>query len=106
MLLAVLILIAAGAYVCIKREVQASSKFTIRGKPALHIGIALILGGLLAVALPAVLNAVGLLRGFVGSLLLSIITMFASLVYTAVIMLAEKRKQAAEGKSPTAPDKT
>jgi len=105
MILAVLILIAAGVYVCIKSEVQASSKCTIRGRPARHIGIALILGGLLSVALPSVLAAVGLLRDFVGNLLLSIIAMFASLVYTAVIMLAEKRKQAREAKSLLAAEK-
>lgn len=96
MLLAVIILVAAGIYVCLKREVQASSKCVIRGRPALHIGVALILGGVLAVVLPITFNAVGLLRGFVGSLLLSIITMFVSLIYMAVIMVVEKRRQANE----------
>jgi nitrate reductase gamma subunit len=105
MLIAVLILIAVGLYVCIKKEVHASSKCVIRGRPALHIGVALMLGGFLAVLLPAAFDALGLLRDFVGSLLLSIATMFASLVYVAVIMFSEKRRQADEIKRSAPEDK-
>jgi hypothetical protein len=103
MLLAVLILIAAGVYVCVKREVQASAKFVIRGRAALRIGITLILGGVLAVALPAILGAAGVLRGFVARLILSIATMFGSLVCMAIMIIAEKRRQEAEaGSQPVA----
>lgn len=60
MLLAIIILVLAGLYVCIKKEVQASSSFVIRGQPALNIGIALIAGGLLAVALPFLFALIGI----------------------------------------------
>lgn len=90
------ILIVAGLYVCIKREVQASSTLVIRGKPALRIGIALLLGGVLAISLPAVVYAVGFLRGSESRYILPIIIILSSAVYAAVIVVAEKRRQANE----------
>jgi hypothetical protein len=94
MLLAVIILIAAGVYVVAKRKIQASSSFMIQGRPAVQIGIAFILGGVLAVVLPILLSTLGLVRDFVSGLILSIATMFASLVYVAVIIMREKHRQA------------
>ena len=69
MLLAIIILIAAGLYVCIKKEVQASSTFVIRGQPALNIGVALIAGGLLAVGLPFLCALIGIFGDFVAGLI-------------------------------------
>ena len=99
MALAILILIGAGIYVSIKREVQATSKFVIRGKPALVIGLALITGGVLAVALPALLAAIGLLADFVGSLLLSLVVVATSFVFVVFVVVAERRKQVAAASS-------
>ena len=104
MLLGVLILIGAGIYVCLKKKVQATSAFLISGKPAQHIGIALILGGVLAVLLPMLFDVLGLCKSFVSSVVLSIVTMFASLVYVAVIMFAEKRRQANDANKPPEAD--
>jgi len=106
MLLAVIILIGAGVYVVVKGKVQASSSFVIQGRPARHIGFALILGGALAVILPTLVSALGLVTDFVGGLILSIATMFASLVYVAVIMAREKRRQAHGTSGPAPQDKT
>jgi len=92
MLLAVFILIAAGVYVVAKGKVQASSSFVIEGRPAVHIGTAFILVGVLAVALPSLLHALGLVTGFVSTFVLSIATMFASLVHVAVVIVREKRR--------------
>jgi protein-S-isoprenylcysteine O-methyltransferase Ste14 len=100
MLLAVIILIAAGIYVVAKRKVQASSSFVIQGRPAVHIGVAFILGGVLAVVLPMLFGALGLVKGFVSGLILSITTMFASLVYVIVIIVREKRRQIDETVEP------
>ncbi|HTQ49169.1 MAG TPA: hypothetical protein VMJ12_00565 [Candidatus Acidoferrales bacterium] len=105
MILAVLILVSAGMYVFVKRKVQASSSFVIQGRPARHIGLALVLGGLLAVVLPTLLSAVGLVTDLVRGLILSIATIFFSLVYVGVIMMREKRRQANEGIQPTPQNK-
>lgn len=104
MLLGVLILLAAGIYVCVKGQVQASSTFLIRGKPATHIGVVLIMGGLLPVVLPTALNSLGVLKAPVGTLLLSVGIMFAALAYVAVLILAEKRRPMADAKKPAAPE--
>ena len=93
MFLGVFILVAAGAYVFLRKEVQASRKLVIRGKPAVHIGVVLMSGGLLAVLLPTGLNDLGLLKGFVSGFVLAIGTMFASLVYVGILMWIEKRRQ-------------
>ena len=98
MFLGVFILVAAGVYVFLKKEVRASSKLVIRGKPAVHIGLALMAGGLLAVLLPTGLNDVGLVKGFVSGFVLAIGTMFATLVYVAILILTEKRRQRNQGK--------
>ena len=105
MILAVLILVSAGMYVFVKRKVQASSSFVIQGRPARHIGLALILGGLLAVVLPTLLSAIGLVTDLVSGLILSIATMFVSLVYVGVIMMREKRRQAKGAVGPKPQDK-
>ena len=105
MILAVLILVAAGIYVFLKRKVQASSSLVIEGRPARHIGLALILGGLLAVVLPTLLSTLGLVTDLVTGLILSIATMFVALVYVGVMMMREKRKRANEGIKPTPQDK-
>jgi len=106
MLLAVIILIAAGIYVVVERKIQASSSFVIQGQPAVHIGVAFILGGVLAAVLPMLLGALGLVTDFVGSLVLSIATMFASLVYVAVVIVREKRRQAEETSNPSVEDRS
>lgn len=100
MLLAVIILIAAGIYVVVNGKVQASSSFVIKGRPAVQIGVAFILGGVLAVVLPMLFGTLGLVRDFVSALILSIATMFASLVYVAVIIVREKRRQEDEAVEP------
>lgn len=105
MILAVLILVAAGIYVFLKRKVQASSSLVIEGRPARHIGLALILGGVLAVVLPTLLSTLGLVTDLVTGLILSIATMFVALVYVGVMMMREKRKRANEGIKPTPQDK-
>lgn len=94
MLLAVIILVGAGAYVCIKREVQVSAGFVIRGRPARSIGIALAAGGVLTVVIPALCGMLGVLKDFIGALLLSFVIIAAALVYVALVVLAEKRRQA------------
>jgi ammonia channel protein AmtB len=104
--LAAIILIAAGIYVVVKRKIQASSSFLIQGRSAVHVGIAFILGGVLAVVLPMLLGALGLVRDFVGGLVLSIATMFASLVYVAVVIVREKRRQAEETSNPSLEDRS
>lgn len=105
MLFAILILIGAGLSVCIKNKVQASSSLVIQGRPAQHIGIALILGGVGAIALPLFFNVIGLCAGFVGDLVTSIATAFAFLVYVAVIVIREKRKQSNENNRLASLDK-
>jgi hypothetical protein len=100
MLLAVIILIAAGIYVVVNGKIQASSSFVIKGRPAVRIGVAFIIGGVLVVVLPMLLGALGLVRDFVSGLILSILTMFASLVYVAVVIVREKRRQADETVEP------
>ncbi|HKI70705.1 MAG TPA: hypothetical protein VKA67_14050 [Verrucomicrobiae bacterium] len=104
MFLGVFILVAAGAYVFLRKEVKASSKLVIRGKPASHIGVALMAGGLLAVLLPTGLNDLGLLKGFVSGFVLAIGTMFVSLVYVTILIWIEKRRQAEKMRAPRAAD--
>lgn len=106
MLLAVIILIAAGIYVVVNGKVQASSSFVIQGRPAVQIGVAFILGGVLAAVLPMLLGALGLLRDFVSGFVLSIATMFASLIYVVVIIVREKRRQTDETAEPPPENKS
>jgi hypothetical protein len=107
MLLAVIILIAAGIYIVVNGKIQASSSFVIQGRPAVQVGIAFILGGALAALLPMLLGALGLFRDFlVGGLVLSIATMFASLVYVAVVIVREKRRQAEVTTNPPVEDRS
>ena len=101
MLLAIIILIAAGLYVCIKKEVQASSTFVIRGQPALNIGVALIAGGLLAVGLPFLCALIGIFGDFVAGLIVSLATVAASLGYVVSVILTEKKRQKREARSET-----
>jgi hypothetical protein len=105
MLLAVIILVAAGIYVALTGRIQASSSLTIQGRPALHVGIAFILGGVLAAVLPMLLNAFGLLKDFVGNFVLSIATMFTSLVYVAVVIVRERRRQAEQATNQSVEDR-
>lgn len=104
-LLAVIILVGAGAYVCVKREVQASAKFLIRGRPALSIGVALVAGGVSTVMIPALCGMLGLFKDLVGALLLSFAIIAATLAYVAAVALAEKRRQSSV-RPPMIPDGT
>ena len=106
MLLAVIILIAAGIYIVINGKIQASDSFTMQGRPAVHVGIAFILGGALAALLPMLLGALGLFRDFLSGFVLAIVTMFASLVYVAVVIVREKRRQAEATANPPVEDST
>jgi hypothetical protein len=106
MLLAVIILIAAGIYIVVNGKIQASASFTIQGRPAVHIGIAFILGGALAALLPMLLGAFGLFRDFLSGFVLAIVTMFASLVYVAIVIVREKRKQAEASTNPPVEDRS
>jgi Na+/H+ antiporter NhaB len=106
MLLAVIILVAAGIYVVVNGKIQASSSLVIQGRPAVQIGIAFILGGALAALLPMLLGALGLFRDFLVGFVLSIAIMFASLVYVAVVIVREKRRQAETATTPTVEDRS
>jgi hypothetical protein len=106
MLLAVIILVAAGIYVAINGKIQASSSFVIQGRPAVHIGIAFILGGALAALLPMLLSALGRDKDLVGALVLSIASMFASLVYVGVVIVREKRRQGELTANPPVEDRS
>jgi hypothetical protein len=105
MLLAVIILVAAGIYVVVRGKIQASSSLVIQGRPAVHIGIAFILGGVLAALLPMLLSALGRDRNLAGGLALSIASMFASLVYVGVVIVREKRRQGEVTANPPVGDR-
>ena len=102
MSLAILILIGAGLYVCIKRVVQATPQFVIRGRSALAIGLALVAVGVFAIVMPVFCAAIGLFDDFVASLLLSLAVVAASLGYIVFVVLTEKRRQAAMSLPPAA----
>ena len=92
MLFAILILVGAGIYVLVRGEVQASSKLVIRGKAAQRIGIALILGGIFAFALPFLAYTTHLIKQDEFGIILGLLPPAASLGIVGVIMLSEKRK--------------
>jgi hypothetical protein len=92
MLIVAFIFVVAGLYACVKKEVPASSKFVVLGKPARRIGVALIAGGLLAMILPQVLNVVDVVNGFVSSFIVSFATLFASLLFVRITIIVEKRR--------------
>ena len=93
LLLAVILLVLAGLYVCIKREVKASPSLIIRGRPAEHIGLVLLLGGISSGAIPWFCAMLGIFRKFESNVILSILLVFASIIYVVVIVAIESRKR-------------
>lgn len=87
------IFVVVGLYACVKKEVPMFFGFVVRGKPAPHIGVALIVGGLLAMTLPMILRVMGLVNNFVGSLIVPFAAIFGSALFVTIIMIAEKRRQ-------------
>lgn len=97
MLLANIILIIAGLYVCIKKEVKVSGTFFIRGRRAEAIGLALAAGGLLSILLPACFVAAGYLRDFGDDVILSLVLIAAAFGYVGYVVLVERRLWMTDG---------
>lgn len=93
LVLAVVILVLAGLYVCVKREVRASSSMLIRGRPAEHIGLVLFFGGIASGAVPWFCALLGVFRNSESNLMLSVLLLFVSILYVAVIVAIESRKR-------------
>ena len=91
--LAAVILVLAGLYVCVKREVRASSSMLISGRPAEHIGLVLFLGGVASGAAPWFCALLGVFRNSESNLVPSVLLLFTSILYVAVIVAIESRKR-------------
>lgn len=95
-MLLVYILVAVGLYLCLKREVQVSPALVIRGRRALEIGMALVLGGALSAVVPRVLSAQGIMTDDMSRVLISFFIIIVSCTWAIFLIVAERRAQAAK----------
>jgi hypothetical protein len=104
LLLANALLILAGIYAFIRAEIKASSTFVILGRAAQSIGLALIIGGLLAYILPHYCLTAGIIHDPASVLHVWFASVGAAFAYIARVIFGEMRKPAMVKTMLQAPD--